>query len=102
MPKLYEYFGIVVLFYANEHEPVHVHGKYQGRESKADIIIAHGEITAIHFTTVQYKRPLEARQQRDFEQLIRYYAEDIVQKWCDFFVHHKPITPQTITRRIKE
>jgi len=27
MPKLYEYFGLVVLFYSNEHDPVHVHGK---------------------------------------------------------------------------
>ena len=26
MPKLYEYFGLIILFYANEHEPVHVHG----------------------------------------------------------------------------
>lgn len=34
MPKLYEYFGLIVMFYANEHEPIHVHGKCQGRESK--------------------------------------------------------------------
>ena len=26
MPKLYEYFGLIIMFYANEHEPVHVHG----------------------------------------------------------------------------
>ena len=26
MPKLYEYLGIVVYFYSNEHEPIHVHG----------------------------------------------------------------------------
>jgi hypothetical protein len=26
MSKLYEYLGLIVLFYANEHEPVHVHG----------------------------------------------------------------------------
>ncbi len=29
MPKLYEYFGLIIMFYANEHEPVHVHGKSQ-------------------------------------------------------------------------
>jgi hypothetical protein len=23
MPKLYEYFGLIIMFYANEHEPVH-------------------------------------------------------------------------------
>ena len=31
MPKLYEYLGLDVFFYSNEHQPVHVHGKYQGR-----------------------------------------------------------------------
>jgi hypothetical protein len=44
MPKLYEYFGLLVLFYSNEYEPVHVHGKYQGYESKAEFIIENGII----------------------------------------------------------
>jgi len=26
MPKLYEYLGLDVFFYSNEHQPVHVHG----------------------------------------------------------------------------
>ena len=29
MPKLYEHVGPIVMFYANEHDPVHVHGKSQ-------------------------------------------------------------------------
>ncbi|MEK7990163.1 MAG: DUF4160 domain-containing protein [Thiotrichaceae bacterium] len=43
MPKIYTYLGIIILFYSNEHEPIHVHGKYQGNESKAEIIIEDGE-----------------------------------------------------------
>jgi len=35
MPKLFEYFGLIVMSYANEHEPVHVHGKFQGCELRA-------------------------------------------------------------------
>lgn len=42
MPKLYEYFGLIILFYSNEHEPIRVHGKYQGTESKAEIIFENG------------------------------------------------------------
>jgi len=44
MPKLYDYFGLVFLFYSHEHEPIHVHGKYQGKESKAEIIFENGNI----------------------------------------------------------
>ena len=42
MPKLYKYFGLIVMFYADEHEPVHVHGKSQGRESVAEIVMING------------------------------------------------------------
>ncbi len=38
VPKLYEYFGLIVMFYANEHEPVHVHGKSQGREARPKLL----------------------------------------------------------------
>ncbi len=28
MPKIFEYLGIIIMFYSNEHEPIHVHGKF--------------------------------------------------------------------------
>ncbi|MCK5209171.1 MAG: DUF4160 domain-containing protein, partial [Cyclobacteriaceae bacterium] len=28
MPKIYEYLGIVIMFYSDEHEPTHVHAVY--------------------------------------------------------------------------
>ena len=34
MPKIYEYLGIILFFYSNEHEPIHIHGKFQGAELK--------------------------------------------------------------------
>ena len=47
MPKIYEYLGIIIMFYSNEHEPIHVHGKYQGLESKAEFIIKEGVIVDV-------------------------------------------------------
>ena len=35
MPKIFEYLGIIIMFSSNEHEPIHVHGKFQSLESKA-------------------------------------------------------------------
>lgn len=52
MPKLYEYFGMVVYFFSREHEPIHVHGKYQDREAKAEIIIDKGRIVAIRIKPI--------------------------------------------------
>jgi len=101
MPKLYEYFGLVVLFYSNEHEPVHVHGLYQGRECRADFMIVDGKVVDIQFCSVKGRRPLDAAQSRDFKTLVGEYANDIVQKWVDYFVLHKAIQPERIERRLK-
>lgn len=101
MPKLYEYFGLVVLFYSNEHQPVHVHGLYQGRECKADFTIVDGKVVDIRFRSVKGRRPLEPGQLSDFKVLVNAYSEEIVQKWVDYFVLHKAIQSQRIGRRLK-
>src|SRR5256885_4310542 len=100
MPKLYEYLGIVVLFYSNEHEPVHVHGRRQGRESRAELTLENGRVVQINYTSVRGRRPLNPSELKDFQTLVEHYANEIVQKWIDYFVLHKPVQPQTITQKI--
>lgn len=101
MPKLYDYFGLRVYFYANDHEPVHVHGFYQGRESKAELIIVNGVVVGIRILSVAGMRPLTGRVLADFELLVSRRAADIVEKWIGFFVHHRPVESETITRKLK-
>jgi hypothetical protein len=101
MPKLYEYFGLIVLFYANEHDPVHVHGKCQGRECRAELIVENGMVFDIRYSPVLGRSPLEASEMRFFEELVSARADEIVAKWIDFFVLHKPVRPERITRRLK-
>jgi hypothetical protein len=101
MPKLYEYFGLRVYFYANEHEPVHVHGFYQGRESKAELVIENGVVVGVRILSVAGMEPLKGRALADFKRLISRRAEDIVGKWIEFFVHHRQIETEVITRKLK-
>ena len=101
MPKLYEYFGLVVYFYANEHEPVHVHGNYQGREAKAGLVLRNGKVVAVRITGVPGKRPLRGPKLKDFERLVKIKADDIVERWIDFFVKKRHNEPEVITRKLK-
>lgn len=101
MPKLYEYLGLIILFYSNEHEPIHVHGKYQNTESKAEIIVDNGVIVEVRYLNVRGRRPLPNKQMDDFKVVVEYYAEDIIKKWIDYFVLHKPVSLEIITRRIR-
>ena len=100
MPKLYEYFGLVILFYSNEHEPVHVHGKYQGRESKAEIVFENEEFKEIRIVEVKGKKTLEAKEIKKFKKIVETFKDDIVKKWVDFFVYNKEIKSKKITKKI--
>lgn len=101
MPTLYIYLGITIYFYADEHEPIHVHGRYQGTERKAEIIVENGEVVDVLFKDVRYKRKMDPAKVTDFEAFVKKNAKDIVKKWIDFFVLNKRIEPKIITRRIR-
>jgi hypothetical protein len=100
MPKLYEYFGLIILFYSNAHEPIHVHGKYQGRECKAEIIFENGEFREIRLSNVKGKLPLDSKNEKRFKAVVEYYRDDIVSKWISFFVFNKEVQSEVITKKI--
>ncbi len=101
VPKLYEYFGLVIMFYSNEHEPVHVHGKCQGREGWAEIVMQNGKVIGVRYSDMAGRPPLEPMELRYFQEVVEARADAIVAKWIDYFVLHKPIVPERITRRLK-
>lgn len=101
MPKIFEYLGISILFYSNEHDPVHVHGKYQGCESKAEFIIIDGEISKILIKEVKGKRPLPINELKEFQKFTEAFQNEIVQKWIDYFVLHKQVNCIKIEGKVK-
>lgn len=90
----------MVVFYSNEHDPIHVHGLYRGRESRAELIVRDGKVVRIRFVSVRGRKPLGARQLRDFRKLVERFRDDIVRKWVEFFVLHKRIEPELISGRL--
>ena len=101
MPKLYEYFGLLVMFYSNEHEPVHVDGKCQGREMRAELIIVNGLVVDVSFMNQPGRLPLSDSEIQFFKEIVVAKSDDIVRKWVDFFVLHNSIVPEVIKRRLK-
>ncbi len=101
MPSIFEYLGILIFFYSNEHEPIHVHGKCGGFESKAEFYIVNGIVTEIRIKPIKGYGPLTGSKLKDFEEFLEAYADKIVQKWIDYFVFHKEIEFEKINKRIK-
>ena len=79
MPKLYEYLGLILFFYSNEHEPIHVHAKKGEFESKATFTIENGSITKINIINTMGRKPLKNNDLKDFETFLQFYAEQIVE-----------------------
>jgi len=100
MPKLYEYFGLVFLFYSQEHEPIHIHGKYQDTESKAEIKFENGKFKEVLIKEVQGKKPLNTQNLKKFKKIVELYRDDIIRKWIDFFVYNIEFSAEIITRKI--
>ena len=46
------------MFYSNEHERVHVHGKCQGREMRAELVIVNGVVVDVRFKDQPGRLPL--------------------------------------------
>ena len=101
MSSIFEYLGILIFFYSNEHETIHVHGKHDGFESKAEFFIVDGKIVEIKIKPIKGYRPLIGQKLKDFEDFLDAYADRIVKKWIDYFVYHKDIEFEKINTRIK-
>lgn len=98
MPKIFEYLGILIFFYSSEHEPIHVHAKKGEFESKAEFYIVNGEISEIKITNVSGIPPLIGKNLKDFEIFLEKYADKIVEKWISYFVYHKDVEFEKITK----
>lgn len=101
MPKIFEYLGIVLFFYSNEHEPIHVHATYGSFESKAEFFIVDGKISEIRIKLVRGKKPLTGAKLKDFKDFLDVYGDKIVQKWIDYFVYHKEVKFEKISTKLK-
>ena len=101
MPKIYEYLGILIFFYSNEHEPIHVHGKYGSYESKAEFLIIDGVVVEIKIKRVKNRKPLSASKIKEFKKFLKKYSNMVVKKWVDYFVYHKDLEFERINTKIK-
>lgn len=101
MPKLFEYLGLILFFYSNEHEPIHCHAVCGEFESKVEFLIENGEIVEIIIKNVKGRKPIEGKDLQNLKELLEYKANEVVVKWIDYFIYHKKINFERITKKLK-
>lgn len=100
MPKIFEYFGFIFLFYSNEYEPIHVHVMKDGHEAIFEIILENGELVEIHKRNSNKIPPLSEKDISTAEAFVKKYYKNIVDKWVNFFIYKKRIRSTKITKKI--
>jgi len=97
MPKLYEYLGMIFLFYSRDHLPMHLHVRYQECEEVAELIFTKQQLIRIRWRSAPGFSDLPPRKKRQAEELIRSRHQDISMKWAIFFNTGKRSPPEQIT-----
>ena len=77
-----------------------MHGRCQGRKGRADLRIVEGRVTRIDFMDQPGRLPLKPAEMDHFREVVRARAQNIVQKWVDYFVLHKSVSVEKITKRL--
>ena len=111
MPVLYDYLGIKIGFYSNEHEPIHVHAVYNRAVMK---VVLHAENGVVH--RVSYKEEvgdfnkakladLKKAKLADLKKFISKNKNALYFAWVQFFQENKDnnvkIKTITISKKIK-
>ena len=100
MPKLYEYLGLVIFFYSNEHQPIHVHARIDGQESKIELVVKNGIVVDLIIKQVNGKKPLNAKELKKFTTLVTAFADEIMQSWINYFVLNKKIVTKKLEGKL--
>ena len=95
-PKLFEYKGIVLRFYSEEHLPIHVHAFYTDLEVIVSFTLKNKKITKIDYKPKT--KPFPPAQLSDLKKLIQAYKNEILEAWINVFIGNAKVKPRKITR----
>jgi|ERR1035437_4238637 hypothetical protein len=98
MPTIYEYLGIVILFYSREHEPIHIHAKYGDAKVKVSFYIENKIIYKVTYTAIEGKFP--EQKLKDLKKFVSIYKYRIVDKWIEYFDWKVKLKKEIITKKI--
>ena len=101
MPKIFEYLGIVIRFYSNEHNPIHVHAQYgSNAELKIEFILEDHRIVEVRYLRVKGRDDFPPAMRRELETFLDEFKYLIVEEWINFFVYHTKPNLRKITKRL--
>ena len=98
MPKIFEYFGIIIRFYSDEHEPIHIHATYNESIIKVSFFLRDGKIYRVTYTAITGKFP--TAKLSELKEFITVYKDEIVKAWDSYFIWKTKVNFVRITKKL--
>jgi hypothetical protein len=98
MPKIFEYLGIIIRFYSDEHEPIHVHATYNENIVKVSFFLRDGKTYRVTYSVVFGKFPVA--KMNELKEFISVYKDDIVKAWDAYFILKTKVNFVRITKKL--
>jgi hypothetical protein len=99
MPNIFEYLGIIIRFYSNEHEPIHIHTIYGNPVVKVSFFIKDGKIYRTTF--VEEKGSFPPQKMKQLNKFVSIYKLKIAYRWEQYLIWILKVTNEKITKTIK-
>ena len=100
MPKIYEYFGLIFLFHANDHAPIHVHVRHGETENKLEYLYKDGVLKEIKVKPVKGRKSLSSSNLKGAMKVARARETEIARKWFEFYVKNKKLSCVKIIKKL--
>lgn len=98
MPKIFEYLGIIIRFYSNEHDPIHVHAIYQDAEVKISFFFKEGRLYRTTYKVEKGKFP--PSKMKALKKFVSIYNLKIVHRWNEYFIFKVSPKFEKITKKL--
>ncbi len=99
MPKLYQYMGINLWFWSDEHDPIHLHARCNGATMIVKLYVKNGRVWRVTYKAKSGK--FSADKEKALRTLVSAMKENIRTAWIDYFINHQHIAPIIINKKIK-
>ena len=99
MPVIYEYLGIVISFWSKEHEPIHIHARYNDAIVKVTLFVKEDKVYRVSYKSDGGKFP-EAKM-RQLKEFVSVYKQALLYAWQQFFDNQVQIKTIKITKKIR-
>jgi len=98
MPIVYEYLGIIIRFYSNEHEPIHIHADYDGATVKISLFVKNEVVYRVSYK--KEKGTFNNAKLVDLKHFVSVNKNALLFAWKQYFELNVRTKPIIITKKI--